>query len=751
MDERQLVALMLTDMVGYSRLSQVDEARALRLLEEHNQGIRDSVQAHGGRAIKGTGDGFLVEFPSALQAVSCAVDIQRRFHDRNRGVEETERFEVRIGLHLGDVVRRDGDVFGDGVNITARIEPLAGPGGISTSAALRDQVWNKIKQPFVSLGPQKLKNLEAPIEVFRVVLPWSEAGQAPAAKVDRTRLAVLPLGNVSPDPDDEYFADGMTEELIYTLSKVPGLKVIAQTSVMGYKGNAKPVREIARELSVGAVLEGSVRKAGERLRITVQLIDAASEEHLWAGRYDRELADVFEIQSEIAQNVAGELKGVLVAGATQRPTESLDAYKEYLKGRQFWARRTKTSLYKALEHFEAAVGADPGFAKAYSGLADTYTVMGNHGIESPSAVHPKARKAVEEALRLDPSLAEAHASLGILLLESDRNVAKAEEELRHAIELNPNYAQAYHWLGLVYDFGNRETEAKEAMERALELDPLAHITHIAYADMLLESEDAELAKAHLLRARDLEPDFPGVAAGLAWAEMVLWNWCGAEDALEIGLHRNPNNTAALGVKVHLSFVLGDRSAARATLEKAEGIDPDSPDIWTQRGLFEYQIGRTDEAVRWLERVVEAHPEDVFSAIRIANCYVLAGKFAEARRWMEKAESRPEAAFSKLRLILDTFWGVLAAREGRQEDVERSLAAVGAARSNPRRHCGAALILISAGRTEEAFAELEQAMAIHDPWLVELPAEPLVDPIRSHPRLQQMLEVMGLGCVVSTPR
>jgi adenylate cyclase len=748
MDERQLVALMLTDMVGYSRLSQVDEARALRLLEEHNQGIRDSVQAHGGRAIKGTGDGFLVEFPSALQAVSCAVDIQRRFHDRNRGVEEGERFEVRIGLHLGDVVRRDGDVFGDGVNITARIEPLAGPGGISASAALRDQVWNKIKQPLVSLGPQKLKNLEAPIEVFRVVLPWSEAVRAPAAKADRTRLAVLPLGNVSPDPDDEYFADGMTEELIYTLSKVPGLKVIAQTSVMGYKGTAKPVREIARELSVGAVLEGSVRTAGERLRITVQLIDGASEEHLWSGRYDRELADVFEIQTEIAQSVAGELKGVLVAAATQRPTESLDAYKEYLKGRQFWARRTKTSLYKALEHFEAAVGADPGFAKAYSGLADTYTVLANQGIEAASQAHPKARKAVEEALRLDPNLAEAHASLGILSLESSQDVAKAQGALRRAIEINPNYAQAYHWLGLVYGFEGRVAEAREAMKRALELDPLAHITHVAYAEILLESGDADEAKVHLLRARDLEPDFPGVAADLAWAEMVLWNWCGAEDALDIGLHRNPNNASALGARAQLSLVLGNVPAARAAIEKAEGIAPHSPDVWTQRALFEHRTGRTEEGIRWLERVAEARPEDPFSTIRIATCYLHLGKLTDARRWIERAQGHPTASSAMTKMILDTFWGVLAAREGRQEDVEQRLAAVRGAHSCPRRHTSAAFILVAAGRLDEAFSELDQAMAIHDPWLAELPAEPLMAAVRSHPRFQQMLEVMGLGRVAS---
>lgn len=745
MEERQLVALMLTDMVGYTRLSQTDEARALRLLDIHNRVIRDSVQSHGGRTIKGTGDGFLVEFPSALQAVSCAVDIQRQFHDRDRAVEEQERFSVRIGLHVGDVVRRDGDVLGDGVNITARIEPLAGPGGISASPALRDQVWNKIKHPFVSLGRQQLKNLEAPIEVFRVALPWSKPEDAAPPKADRTRLAVLPLANVSPDPDDEYFADGMTEELIYTLSKVPGLKVIAQTSVMAYRETSKTIREIGRELSVGAVLEGSVRKAGERLRITVQLIDTESEEHLWAARYDRELVDVFEIQTEIAQSVAAELKGLLdTYNARQRPTENIDAYKEYLKGRQFWARRSKTGLYKALVHFEAAVGSDPGFAKAYSGIADTYSVLANQGIEAAAVAHPKARAAAQEALRLDPNLAEAHASLGLLLLESDRDVGRAEEELRRAMELNPSYAPAYHWLGLLLSMFGREEEAHAAMDRALELDPLAHIIHIAYAEMLLESGDAERAKAHLLRARDLEPDYPGVAADLAQAEMTLWNWYGAEDALAIGLHRNPNNTAALGAKIHLSLVLGDLDAARGALETAERVDPDSPNVWTQRAMFEHRTGQTEEGIRWLLRVAEARPEDPFAAIRLASCYLHRDKVEEAKRWIGNVESHPAMRDLKYRLIIDTFAGIVAAREGRDAAVEQALAEIRGATSCTRRHASAAFVLVAARRDEEAFDELDLALTLHDPWLTELPAEPLMSRVRSHPRFQRMLEVMGLG-------
>ncbi|MEW5826392.1 MAG: adenylate/guanylate cyclase domain-containing protein [Candidatus Bipolaricaulota bacterium] len=752
-ETRQLVALMLTDMVGYTRLAQSDEARALRLVEEHAAAIRESVKAHGGRSVKSTGDGFLVEFPSALQAVSCALDVQRRFHDRNRAAQPEDQFAVRIGLHVGDVVRRGEDVYGDGVNITSRIEPLAAPGGICVTAALRDQVWNKIPQPLVSLGRQELKNLQAPIEVFRIVLPWesNEAARAEEARpLDRTRLAVLPLSNVSPDPGDAYFTDGMTEELIYTLSKVPGLKVIAQTSAMIYKGTAKPIREIGRELSVGAVLEGSVRKAGERLRITVQLIDAASEEHLWAGRFDRELADVFEIQTEIAQNVAGELKGVLAPGSSQRPTGNLDAYKEYLKGRQFWARRSKASLYKALEHFEAAVGADPAFAKAYSGLADTYTVLANHGYEPAAQALPRAQRAAEKATQLDPSLGEAFASLGIVRLLFQHDAPGAERELERAIELNPNYATAHQWLGLVYDYSGRGQEAHAAMERALELDPLAHITHVSFAGMLMESGDPERAKALLLRARDLDPDYPGLGMSLAYTEMILWNWHGAEDALSIALHRNPNNVAALTTKMLLGLLRGDVAVARAAIEKAERIEPESPHVWASRGAFEQGTGNLEEGIRWTERVVEARSDELHTVLELALRYVALGRAEQAARCLARLDEQPPIS-RKLQPILLAARGSLAALEGREHDVAEALEALRRASWSPRRHTSAALVLCAAGKLDEAFDEVERAMSLHDPGLIGFLLDPLIASMRTHPRFQRVLEVMGLGAGVAAAR
>jgi len=241
--------------------------------------------------VKCTGDGFLVEFSSALQAVRCAVEIQRALHERNAAVPLDRVIHLRIGIHVGDVVHRGGDIFGDGVNITARIEPLAQPGGICLSRQVYDQVWNKTDLRMASLGKKELKNVKVPVEVYEMLLPWMENVVLASRAEDRSRLAVLPLVSMSPEPGDEYFADGLTEELIFTLSKVSGLQVIALTSVMKYQGAKKAVSEIGSELAVGSVLEGSVRKAGNRLRITLQLIDVATESHLWAEEYDRTLRE----------------------------------------------------------------------------------------------------------------------------------------------------------------------------------------------------------------------------------------------------------------------------------------------------------------------------------------------------------------------------------------------------------------------------------------------------------------------------
>ena len=326
---------MFTDTVGYTASTQFDEAQTLELLRLQQELVRPLLQAHQGREIKSTGDGFLVEFDSALKATQCAIDIQRRIFERNAEGPHAP-IKIRIGIHLGDVVQRGTDILGDAVNIAARIEPTAEPGGICVSGAVREQVWNKVPDKFEKLPPTALKGLQGSMDIYRVVLPWN-AHESASTSSTATGLAVLPFANISPDPKDEYFADGLTEEMITVLSQLKDLRVIARTSVTPYKSTSKGVSQIGTELGVSSILEGSVRKAGNRLRITAQLIDVASQAHLWSNMYDRELDDVFALQSEMAKEVAEALKVKLLsrdeARLNQRSPPRPESYLEYLQGR----------------------------------------------------------------------------------------------------------------------------------------------------------------------------------------------------------------------------------------------------------------------------------------------------------------------------------------------------------------------------------------------------------------------------------
>ena len=471
---RRLSAIMFTDMVGYTSASQEDESRTLRLREEQEALIRSIVSSRRGREVKSTGDGFLVEFASALDAVQCGIDIVQRLRDRN-SKPGTDPIQVRIGIHLGDVEPRGDDIFGDSVNIAARIEPLAEPGGICISEPVFGQVHNKIPCRLEAMGPQRLKHVHTPMEVYRIIIP-EPAGAAPPGRPGPTGLAVLPFANISPDPNDAYFAEGLTEELISVLSQLRSLRVIARTSVTPYRGTSKGVSDIGKELGVSSILEGSVRKAGNRLRITVQLIDVASQGHVWANNYDRELVDVFAIQAEIAREVAEALK--ITLGATEatrletRPTARPDSYLAYLKGRTLLRDRSPTALASAREQFELAIRLDSRNASAYSGLSDVVMLQGIY-IRSRNAADIEASRAFAlHALELDPASGEAHASLAHALSEELR-FAEAEQEYALSLSLNPSYSAAHHWYCLLLQSDARPVEALDEISRAEEADPLS--------------------------------------------------------------------------------------------------------------------------------------------------------------------------------------------------------------------------------------------------------------------------------------
>jgi len=492
-ETRRLAAMMQTDIVGYTAMTQRDETVALALLSEHNATLRAVFTRHRGTEIKALGDGFLVEFSSALDAVQCAIEIQSGLRERNAADSDLTPIRIRIGLHVGDVIHRGDDVFGDGVNITSRIEPLADAGGIALSQQVYSQVWNKVDLPMINLGPQQLKNVHVPIEVYRLDLAGSPENArtvlAPLPLTDRERrIAVLPFANISPDLQDVYLADGITEELTFTLSKISELKVIAKTSVMRYREVEESITEIGRELGVNTIIEGSVRKAGKRIRTTVQLIDVDSQEHLWSEAYDGEIDDLFTVQREIAVQVADALRVHLLPTEREEiakvPTESRDAHTNYLRGRYAWSQWNEGALLNAIEYFRQAIDLDPNFALAYAGLADTYSLMAYLGFLPSSEAHRHASEAVKRALSLDDSVAEAHSSLAMLKIVFSGHLEEAEADLLKAIELNPNCAAAHQWYALVLSATGREEEALRERQLAEELDPLALVFNVAVGQLL---------------------------------------------------------------------------------------------------------------------------------------------------------------------------------------------------------------------------------------------------------------------------
>jgi adenylate cyclase len=597
---------MFTDMVGFTASTQTNEAGALHLLREQEELVRPLLIAHQGREIKSTGDGFLVEFDSALRAVECAVDIQQHLHERESG-KGAPPILVRIGIHLGDVEERSGDIFGDSVNLASRIHPFADPGGICISEPVFGQVRNKIPNRLEKLGPRVLKGVLFPLDLYRIDL--AGARPLPAASFDRPRLAVLPFANISPDPNDGYFADGLTEEMITVLSHLRELRVIARTSVIQYKATPKPVSQIGAELGVNAVLEGSVRKAGDQLRITVQLIDVGTQEHMWAATFDRKLDNVFEVQTEIAKRIATQLKVNIRSPESSRletrPTVRPDSYLAYLKGRTLLHEDTRVALEGAKTQFERAVSLDPGNAGALSGLADVTRMTGWWFPEVPrSQWSETSRLLAAHAIDLDPGSAEAHASLALVLWD-DFDYDAAETEFQRAVSLNPSYSLAHHWYGAFLEEEARAEEALLEFTLAEGADPLWIVNLALLAQLLLWLGRLDEALVKIRRIGELDaasPDYHTLLARyhLERSERKLYV---QERTRYLELFQDPSRKALI---LALTYALsGEKDSARALLREEEAR--------AEAGLTAFDLanvcallGDLDGCFRWLDRAVENH-------------------------------------------------------------------------------------------------------------------------------------------------
>jgi TolB-like protein/class 3 adenylate cyclase len=555
--DRRLAAIMAADIAGYSRLMGADEEGTLRQIKSHRKELIDpKITEHRGRIVKTTGDGMLVEFVSVVDAVRCAVDIQRAMIERTAQLPAEKRIQLRVGINVGDIIIDDNDIYGDGVNVAARLESLAEPGGIMVSRNVYDQVRDKLSFSFEDMGEQLVKNIARPIGVHRVSLAEcametvrSTAASKPALSLpDKPSIAVLPFENMSGDPAQDYFADGMVEDIITALSRMRWLFVVARNSSFTYKARAVDVKQVGRELGVRYVLEGSVRKAANRVRITGQLIDALTGVHLWADRFEGALEDIFDLQDQMTASVVGaiapKLEQAEIERAKRKPTERLDAYDYYLRGMASVHLWTKEANSEALQLFSTAIEVDPEFASAYGMAAWCYAWRKWNGwmtdrVQEIAATERLVRRAAELGKDDAIALCRGGFSLGHVVGDLQGGAALIDR----ALVLNPNLATAWLLSGWIRGFLGEPEVAIEHLERAMRLSPLDPLNFLAQG-------------------------------GVAWAHFYAARYNEASSWAEKALRERPNYGSAMRMAAACYALAGRLEEAQKAMARLRQADPE---------------------------------------------------------------------------------------------------------------------------------------------------------------------------------
>ncbi len=706
--QRRLAAIMFTDIVGYSAMAQKDEALSLELLEEHRDLLRPIFSRYGGREIETIGDAFFLEFTSALAAVECSLAMQKALYSRNAPESSERQILLRIGIHLGDVVHIGEKVHGDGVNIAARIQPLAKPGGVCISDQVYAQVRNKLDMQWSSRGEQELKNIDSSVKIFDVVLPWekdAEAAAKPASKPltkKRRRkillgtaavlivlslylrppkviiemnepvpvkpapelpsydsIAVLPFDNLSDDRENAYFTRGIHEDILTNLSKVKALKVISRTSVMQYENKAHNLREIGEALGVGAILEGSVRRSGLRVRISAQLIDARTDEHLWAENYDRDLTDIFELQSMIAEEIVTALKATLTPEEKESIerilTENTEAYDFYLKARDyhFRSRGNEEEAIQAERLYERAIKLDPTFALAYAQLSvlhsEFYWFVWDHTEERLQ----KSKEAVDRALQLQPDLPEGQTALAWYYYHGFQDYDRAQEILFKVMNKMPNNAEAYEILSYTQRRQGKWQESIDNLRKATELDPrnVGFIASLASTYHLLR--DFPTSVNLFDKALKLAPESLQLAAEKG---ILLLEWKGDTSYLKEVLAELPDNfdPGFMVTRMRVRLLLHERdydgvlklgvTFPQQVLEQQDGIFH----IEFFKGMLYHKLGELEKsreslnlAVAYLESALPEHKNDPRYHAALGKVYGLMGRKEDAiREGFEAVELMP---------------------------------------------------------------------------------------------------------------
>jgi TolB-like protein/Tfp pilus assembly protein PilF len=605
---RQLVAILFADMTGYTTLMQENEQLA-RIKQGRMKEVMDvAVRQFNGKIIQYYGDGSLCIFNSAIDGVRCAISIQQQ-------LSQEPKVDLRIGIHTGDVTMDDEAIYGDGVNVASRIESIAVPRSILISEKVFHEIRNQEDIAARELGLFELKNVKDPVRIFcisndGIVVPGRGDVQGKTMQ-PVNRLAVLPFVNLSADPDNEYFSDGITEELLNALTKLDGLRVTSRTSVFAFKGKHADIRDIAVKLNVDRILEGSVRKAGNRVRITAQLINAADGYHLWSENYDRNLTDIFEVQDEISGIIANKLRENLTAtGQPEQlvnvPTRNMEAYTNYLKGLHFWNKMTPADARKAIAYFEKAIELEPGYAQAYAMTAGAYSYLGSSGQMLPAKAFEIVHRYADKALQLDSSIAESHIARASAFLFYEWKWKEAYEALQKALKINPGVTSAHQLLGFYYIIMGQKEEAVKIMEEAVRQDPLSPIMNQYLGNIYIFAERYDDAIRQAEKVLEMEPEMRSSIELKAWGTGMKGDWEGALALFE-EVHRLTNHPlkGLMGVGF-ANARLGHTEKTLECIRKIEQRQVEDPDSVLDGDLAAIwlALGDIDKAFHHVNQCIE---------------------------------------------------------------------------------------------------------------------------------------------------